>query len=189
MTNVAELYAWTERDMYTRHDELFEAVKGSVRLQESGSYVDLAVEHSRSDLTAHLTSLGYDVDHLETLALQAEVINAAQARLDDELGEEAARAEEAVASAIRHHIPEWQTLDAVQLETALTDEVFMAIDGDLDFYRATTDEAEAMRHLGDYFDRRYVIDRIRQMQQEMPPDKPPFKGIVQIAGIQEVDKG
>ena len=189
MTNVAEAFAWTERDMHTRHDELFEAAKGSVRLQENGSYVDLAVEYSRSDLTAHLTNLGYDIDHLETLALQEEVINAAQARLDDELSEDAARAEDAVQSAIKHHIPEWQTLDAVQLEAVLTDEAFVAIDSDLDFYRATTDEAEVMRHLGDYFDRRYIIDQIWQMQQEAPPDKPPLKGALQIAGIQEVDKG
>ncbi len=189
MTNVVEAFAWTERDMHTKHDELLEVAKESVRLHESGSYVDLATEHSRSDLTAYLTSLGYDIDHLETLALQEEVVNAAQARLDYELSEEATRAEGAVQNAIKHHIPEWQTLDAVQLEAALTDEVFMAIDGDLDFYRATTDEAEVMRHLGDYFDRNYVRVEIQRMQQEIPPDKPPLHRAVQIAGIQKVDKG
>ncbi len=191
MTNVVEAFAWTERDAYKNSEDIFHVAREAVETSLEGDVV--ALNSDPHNLAAYVRSEGYEIDHLETLAVQEAVLAEVQREHNMTIEDSNRRVTDTVRSSIQQRVPNWQEINLASVDDVLTGEVVYEIDADIDLERRVADEMDLRGYEG--INQSRIADEILEMQLEIkrsqqgPPDKPPLQGVVKIAGIQEVDKG
>lgn len=188
MTNIAEAFAWTERDAYRKYDELVSRASQFVEVSDKQTIDDdTKLLTNPHDLASYLRDEGYVLDHFEVLAIQEEAIMHGDAIRTDELDEAVQHVRQQLREAIEAKVRGWTDIDPAFLDDAV-------IDAALGFMRQVTrNHSDDVIGVANQHGRDSVIAEIyamqRERQAEIPPDRPALQGVVEIAGIQQGDKG